>query len=53
MTKPAPKPRGCPVKHKMPDPIPDTPENIMRALVNAPPRDPDDWDYLKETDPSE
>ena len=29
---------GRPVKYAMPGPIPDTPENIMRALLSAPPR---------------
>lgn len=31
----------------MPDPIPDTPENVARALMTSPPRQPDDWEYLK------
>ena len=33
----------------MPDPIPDIPENIARALVGTPPKREDEWDYLKET----
>ena len=32
----------------MPEPIPDTPENVARALMTAPPRE--DWDYLKSED---
>ena len=32
----------------MPDPIPDDLENVMRALVDSPPVNPDDWDYLKK-----
>ena len=39
---------GRPVEKQMPEPIPDTPENIMRALLETPPRKKDDWDYLKE-----
>ena len=31
----------------MPEPIPDTPENVARALVSTPPKDEGDWDYLK------
>ena len=31
----------------MPEPIPDTPENIMRAILNTPPKSDDEWDYLK------
>ena len=33
---------------KMPDPIPDTPENIMQAILNTPPKDPDEWRYLQD-----
>ncbi|MCY4393605.1 MAG: hypothetical protein OXC10_00500 [Rhodospirillaceae bacterium] len=40
--------RGRPVERPMPDPIPDTPENIMRALLETPPKRDDEWDYLKE-----
>lgn len=29
----------------MPEPIPDTPENIARAIMRRPPKR--DWDYLK------
>ena len=32
----------------MPDPIPDTPENIMHAIINTPPKDPDEWRYLHD-----
>ena len=31
----------------LPEPIPDTPENVTRALVTTPPKDEGDWDYLK------
>lgn len=27
--------------------IDDTPENIARILMTAPPKKPDEWDYLK------
>ena len=43
MTK-SPKPRGRPVEK----PMPDTPENIARALLTTPPKKEDEWDYLKE-----
>ena len=42
------KPRGRPVTHIMPPPIPDTPENIARAVLNSPTRPPGGWQYLKD-----
>ena len=42
------KPRGRPVELEMPEPIPDTPENIARALLTTPPKGEDEWDYLKD-----
>ena len=35
----------------MPERIPDSPENIMKALVEAPPKKVGDWEYLKEEPP--
>ena len=46
--KPKPAPRGRPVKNTMPELIPDTPENIARALLTTPPKGEDEWDYLKD-----
>ena len=43
-----PAPRGRPVEKPMPEPIPDTPENIARALLTTPPKSEKDWDYLKD-----
>ena len=37
--------RGRPVEKPMPAPIPDTPENIARAIMRGPPKKK--WDYLK------
>lgn len=49
MSKEQPKkPRGRPVEYPMPEPIPDTPENIMKAFLNAPPRKREDWKFAKE-----
>lgn len=31
----------------MPPPIPDTPENVAKAVLNTPPRKPDEWEYMK------
>ena len=39
--------RGRPVEKEMPEPIPDTPENVARALLSTPPKDDGDWDYMK------
>lgn len=46
-----PAKRGRPAKRTMPDPIPDTLENIMRAIVNTPPKD--EWRYLTEDGPDD
>ncbi len=49
--KPAPtkrsKPKGRPPKLVMPEPIPDTPANIVRACMTGPPKAETEWDYLK------
>ena len=51
MTDEKPKrPRGRPVKHPMPEPIPDTPENIARAVLATPNKRDDEWEYLKKED---
>ena len=43
--------RGRPVEKPMPAPIPDTPENVARALVTTPPKGEADWGYLKDREP--
>ena len=48
MTDETPKPkRGRPVKYPLPEPIPDTPENILRAVLATPNKRDDEWEYLK------
>ena len=42
--------RRRPTKRDMPEPIPDTPEQIARALLTSPPREPDEWRYDTERD---
>ncbi len=32
----------------MPELIPDTPENIMRALLATPPKRDDEWEYVRK-----
>ena len=32
----------------LPEAIPDTPENVARALLNTPPKDKADWEFLRE-----
>ena len=44
-TKPK-KPTGRPVKNTMPDPIPDTPENVARACMQGRPKK--EWRYLQK-----
>ena len=41
--------RGRPAK-PMPDAIPDTPENVAKALLFSPPKEGDEWEYLEESD---
>ena len=35
--------RGRPIKHELAKPIDDTPENLMRALLQAKPKSTDYW----------
>ena len=42
----AKRPRGRPVTNTMPEPIPDTPENIARAFLRSPKTPPAGWQYL-------
>ena len=48
MSTEQPKPRDRPIEKPMPNPILDTPENIALALVTAPPKAGDVWNYLKK-----
>ena len=47
MAKKNKQPRGHPAR-PMPDPIPDTPENVARIVMQAPKQPKDGWDYLKK-----
>ena len=40
--------KGSRAKRAMPGQIPDTPENVARALLSAPPKKPAEWDYLRK-----
>ena len=40
--------KGRRAKPVMPETIPDTPENVARALLNTPPKKPAEWDYLRK-----
>ena len=40
--------RGRPVKYTMPEPIPDTAENIAKAILFTPPKKPNDWKFMRE-----
>ena len=40
--------RGRPVKYTMPEPIPDTAENIAKAILSTPPKKPQDWKFMRE-----
>ena len=42
------RPVGRPVEKHLPDRIPDTPENVAKALVRAKPKKRSEWKYLKE-----
>ena len=41
--------RGRPVTSPEPEQIPDSAENVLRAVLATPPRKPDGWKYLKRT----
>ena len=43
--RPTAETRGRPGR-PMPEPISDTPENIMRALVSTPHKKPEEWDFM-------
>ena len=42
MPEPDKKSRGHPVEKPMPEPIPDSPENVMRAILATPPKRDDE-----------
>ena len=42
------KAKGRPPKYTMPPMIPDTPENVARALMRQPPRKPEDWKFVQK-----
>ena len=43
------KKRGRPAK-PMPEPLPDTSENVAKALLKTPPKKQTDWKYIKKKD---
>ena len=51
-TKRQKKARGRPAR-PMPEPIPDTPENVARIVMQAPAKPKDGWDYLKRGEPND
>ena len=42
--------RGRQAKRRMPEPIDDSPENIMRAVVSTPPKKSEEWRHLQDGD---
>ena len=42
------RPRGRPPTRRLPEPIPDSPENVARAIMAGPPKA--EWDYLRRED---
>ena len=50
--KPPQRPRGRSRTHSMPDPIPDTPQNVARALMTTPPPKESEWQYLRDAPPT-
>ena len=51
MSEPEKRRPSRPVEKPMPESIPDTPENIMHAVLNTPPKSDDEWNYLKNDKP--
>lgn len=39
-----------PVEYPMPEPIPDTPENIAKAILTTLPKKKKKWRYMRERD---
>ena len=39
--------RGRPPVNEWPERIPDTPENVVRAILNTPLKKNDEWEYMK------
>ena len=44
--------RGRPSSLEWPEPIDDTPENIMKAVLDTPPKAEDEWRYLRDQEPT-
>ena len=42
--------RGRPQEREWPELIPDTPENIARAVLSTTPKQRDEWRHLQEAD---
>ena len=40
--------RGRPVKYTMPESIPDTAENIAKAILSTPPKKPNEWKFMQD-----
>ncbi len=51
-SKPPQRPRGRPRTHSMPDPIPDSPQNVARILMTTPPPKDSEWQYLRDAPPT-
>lgn len=51
--KPRGRPEGQSKYYEHFDHIPDTPENVAKALFSTPPKEKDEWKYLKKLDDSE
>ena len=45
--------KGRRAKTEMPARIPDTPENVARALLSAPPKKPAEGDYRRKPGPAD
>ena len=39
---------GRPVTLPMPEPIPDTPENVAQAMMRTPPRKKHEWKFVQQ-----
>ena len=45
--------KGHRAKRSMPEQIPDTPENVARALLNTPPKKRAEWEHLRKQGPAD
>ncbi len=44
------RPLGRSVEKPLPEPVDNSPENVMRAILATPPKRDDEWRYMRKAD---